>query len=170
MEELEKELETSNKEKKLTPKQEKFCREYVQCLNKTLAYQRAYDCKNYDSARTLGSKLFADINIQKRVEELKAEIVQEFQITREQLIEKTMWVLNKAQEGSPEMKLNRDGKFVPTGNKVYDYRAMNDAIKNIAAMCGFNATELKAEIKANVESDVNIVTAKDIAKAILGDD
>ena len=167
MEELEKELETTNKEKKLNPKQEKFCREYVQCLNKTLAYQRAYDCKDYDSARTSGSRLFTDANIQKRVEELKAEIVQEYQISREQLIEKTMWVLNKAQEGSPEMKLNRDGKFVPTGNKVYDYRAMNDAVKNIASMCGFNVQQVKAEVQADVKEDVNIVTAKDIANELM---
>ena len=167
MEELEKELELTNKEKKLTAKQEKFCREYVQCLNKTLAYQRAFGCENYDSARTLGSKLFANVYIKNRVEELKAEIVQEFQISKEQLLEKSMWIINKAQEGSPEMKLNREGKFVPTGNKVYDFKAMNDSIRNIAAMCGFNASELKAEIKANVESEVNVITAKDIAKELI---
>ena len=78
-----------------------------------------------------------------------------------------MWIINKAQEGSPEMKLNREGKFVPTGNKVYDFKAMNDSIRNIAAMCGFNASELKVEIKANVESEVNVLTAKDIAKELI---
>lgn len=161
------EIEKLEKEHKLTAKQEKFCREYVQTLNKTLAYQRAYNCENYDSARTLGSKLFANIDVQKRVEELKAEIVQEFKITREQLVEKQLWVLNKAQEGQPEMKMNREGKFVPTGNKYYDFRAINDAVKNLSNMCGFNVNEVKAEIKANVESDVNIITAKDIANELM---
>lgn len=161
------EIEKLEKEHKLTPKQELFCQEYIQCLNKTLAYQKAYNCKNYDSARTLGSKLFANLDIQKRVEELKADIIQRYQLSREQLIDMAMWVVNKAREGTPEMKLNRDGKFVPTGNTTYDYRAINDATKNILTMCGFNSTEIKAALSGTVESNVNVITAKDIANELM---
>lgn len=163
----EKELEQLESTKKLTAKQELFCQEYIQCLNQTTAYQKAYQCENRDSARKNAARLMTNEVVRKRVEELKAEIVERYQLTREQVVDMAMNVYLMAKDGSPEMKLNRDGKFVPPGNKVYDYRAMNDAIKNIAAMCGFNATELKAEIKANVESDVNIVTAKDIANELM---
>jgi hypothetical protein len=37
-------------------------------------------------------------------------------------------------------------------------------------MCGFNSSEVKAQVKAEVEADAKIITAKDVAKAILGDD
>lgn len=166
----EKELEQLEKTKKLTPKQELFCQEYIQCLNQTVAYMKAYQTDNRVQARKYGSRLMANEDVKARVEELKAEIVQRYQITREQVVDMAMNVYLMAKEGKPEMKLNREGKFVPTGNKDYDYRAMNDAVKNIATMCGFNSQEIKANVKAEVESEVNVVTAKDVAKAILGDD
>ena len=163
------ELEKLEKEHKLTPKQELFCQEYIQCLNQTTAYQKAYGTADRSNARKLGSRLMANADIQKRVEELKAEIVQRYQLSREQVIDMAMWVVNKAREGTPEMKLNRDGKFVPTGNTTYDYRAINDATKNILTMCGFNSTEIKAALSGQLDTknEVNIITAKDIANELM---
>ena len=166
----EKELEQLEKTRKLTPKQELFCQEYIQCLNQTTAYMRAYGTVNNSQAQKLGSRLMRNDVVKARVDELKAEIVERYQLTREQVVDMAMNVYLMAKDGKPEMKLNREGKFVPTGNKEYDYRAMNDAVKNIASMCGFNVQQVKAEVQADVKEDVNIVTAKDIAKAILGDD
>ena len=163
----EKELEQLESTKKLTAKQELFCQEYIKCLNQTTAYQKAYQCENRDSARKNASRLMTNEVVRKRVDELKAEIVERYQLTREQVVDMAMNVYLMAQEGSPEMKLNREGKFVPTGNKVYDYRAMNDAVRNITTLCGFNTSEVKAEIKANVESEVNVITAKDIVTELI---
>ena len=163
----EKELEQLESTKKLTAKKELFCQEYIKCLNQTTAYQRAYQCENRDSARKNASRLMTNDVVRKRVDELKAEIVERYQLTREQVVDMAMNVYLMAQEGSPEMKLNREGKFVPTGNKVYDYRAMNDAVRNITTLCGFNTSEVKAEIKANVESEVNVITAKDIVTELI---
>lgn len=161
------ELEQLEKTKKLTPKQELFCQEYIQCLNQTTAYQKAYGTENRSQAQKLGSRLMLNEVVKKRVDELKAEIIARYQLTREQVVDMAMNVYNKANEGQPEMKMNREGKFIPTGNKTYDFRAMNDAVKNIASMCGFNSTELKAEIKAQVDADVNVMTAKDVAKELM---
>lgn len=160
-------LEQLEKTKNLTPKQELFCQEYIQCLNQTTAYMKAYQTDNRVQARKYASRLMSNEDVKKRVDELKAEIIQRYQLTREQVVDMAMNVYIMAKEGKPEMKLNRDGKFVPTGNRDYDYRAMNDAVKNIASMCGFNSTELKAEIKAQVDADVNVMTAKDIAKELM---
>ena len=161
------ELEQLNKTKKLTAKQEVFCQEFVKTLSMTLAYQQAYGTEDKIQAGKLGSRLMKNEEIKKRVEELKAEIVERYQLTREQVVDMAMTVYVMASQGKPEVKLNREGKFVPTGNREYDYRAMNDAVKNIATMCGFNSTELKAEIKAQVDADVNVMTAKDIAKELM---
>lgn len=163
----EKELEQLESTKKLTAKQELFCQEYIQCLNQTTAYQKAYQCENRDSARKNAARLMTNEVVRKRVDELKAEIVERYQLTREQVVDMAMNVYLMAKDGKPEMKLNREGKFVPTGNKEYDYRAMNDAIKNIASMCGFNVQQVKAEVQADVKEDVNIVTAKDIATELM---
>ena len=167
MEALDKELEETSKTRKLTAKQEIFCQEYIQCLNQTLAYQKAYGTENKTQAQKLGSRLMSNDVVKARVEELKAEIVQRYQLTREQVVDMAMNVYLMAKEGKPEMKLNRDGHFVPTGNKDYDYRAMNDAVKNIASMCGFNSSEVKAQVKAEVEAEAKVVTAKDIALELM---
>ena len=161
------EIEKLEKEHKLTPKQELFCQEYIQCLNATTAYQKAYGMENRINAGKLAARLMGNEVIKKRVDELKAEIVQRYQLTREQVIDMAMKVYLLAQEGKPEMKLNRDGKFVPTGNIERDYRAMNDATKNILTMCGFNSTEIKAALSGSVDSNVNVLTAKDIANELM---
>lgn len=167
MEELEKELKETDKTRKLTAKQEMFCQEYIQCLNQTTAYMKAYGTENRSQAQKLGSRLMSNEVVKQRVEELKAEIIQRYQLSREQVIDMAMKVYLLAQEGKPEMKLNRDGKFVPTGNIERDYRAMNDATKNILTMCGFNSTEIKAALSGSVDSNVNVLTAKDIANELM---
>ena len=128
---------------------------------------KAYQTENRAQARKYASRLMANEDVKARVEELKAEIVQRYQLTREQVVDMAMNVYLMAKEGKPEMKLNRDGRFVPTGNTDYDYRAMNDAVKNIASMCGFNSQEVKASVQAQVEADAKIVTAKDIALELM---
>ena len=161
------EIEKLEKEHKLTPKQELFCQEYIQCLNATTAYQKAYGMENRINAGKLAARLMGNEVIKKRVDELKAEIIARYQLSREQVIDMAMKVYLLAQEGKPEMKLNRDGKFVPTGNIERDYKAMNDATKNILTMCGFNSTEIKAALSGSVDSNVNVLTAKDIANELM---
>ncbi|MEL6895363.1 MAG: terminase small subunit [Planctomycetota bacterium] len=57
--------------KKLTPKQEAFCREYLIDLNRTQAAIRAgYSAR---TARSQGQRLLTKVDIQKFVEQLKGE-------------------------------------------------------------------------------------------------
>jgi phage terminase small subunit len=52
--------------KKLTPKQRKFCEEYVTTGNGSEAYRRAYDVRpntSLDTIKVNSSKLLADTNI-----------------------------------------------------------------------------------------------------------
>lgn len=60
----------------LTPKQEKFCQEYIQCGNASEAYRKAYDCSNMKS-ETINKRaceLLSNGNITGRVQTLNAEI------------------------------------------------------------------------------------------------
>ena len=161
-------LEELKKTKKLTPKQEMFCQEYINTLSITEAYMKAYGATERINAGKLGSRLLKNDEIQRRVEEIRAETRENVKITREQLLTMAMQVYTKANEGKPEMKMNREGKFVPTGNTEYDFRAMNDAVKNIASILGYNSQNVKAEIEAT--TDVNVVSAKELAKELMFDD
>ena len=159
-------MEELEKTKKLTTKQEMFCQELINnYFNQTEAYVRAYGCDR-DQARKNASRLMANENIKMRVEELKKEINKKYDVQQGQIIETLTWVIKNAKAGTPEMKMNRDGKFVPTGNRVYDYRAINDATKNLMTLLGLNETKVKAEVEARGE--VNVVTAKDVIDELIG--
>lgn len=160
------ELEELERTKKLTTKQEMFCQELIHnYFNQTEAYVKAYGCDR-DSARKSASKLMTNPDIKARVEELKKEINEQYDVQTGQLVETLSWIIKHAKEGTPEMKMNRDGKFVPTGNKVYDYKAMNEATKNLMQLMGLNETKIKAEVEGRTE--VNVVTAKDVIDELIG--
>ena len=61
-------LENSN----LEDWEEVFCLEYLKHFNKTKAYHKARPDVTYDSAKTLGNRLFTEVYIQQRLAELKS--------------------------------------------------------------------------------------------------
>lgn len=65
-------LNIENELKELNHKQILFCEEYIKTLNATKSYLGVYKCK-YNTARTEGSKLLAQANIQKYIEERLAK-------------------------------------------------------------------------------------------------
>lgn len=169
VEQIMEDLEKLEKEHKLTPKQEMFCQELIHnYFNQTEAYARAYGCTDRSQAQKLGSRLMSNEVVKARVEELKAEINKKYDVQTGQLIETLSWVIKHAQDGTPEMKMNREGKFVPTGNKTYDYKAINEATKNLMQLLGLNQTNVNANVEG--KADINIATAKDFAKELMGDD
>lgn len=68
----------------LTPKQERFCQEYVVDLNATQAAIRAGYSE--ESARVQASKLLTKLNIQERVRELQTKTTYKLNITRERIM------------------------------------------------------------------------------------
>ena len=168
MEELE--IQELEQTKKLTPRQEKFCQEYVGCLLGYAAYQKAYPDAKYDTARANAAKLLADTNIKARVRELQKEQAERYSISAGFLVEKSLEVFKKAAEGKEEVIIDKYGNAVETGKKTFDYRAMNDALKNIGSFTGLNAQTIKAAVEAKADVNAKVSSAKDVAKAILGDD
>ena len=59
---------------KLTEKQKAFCDYYIESLNATESYKRAYGCNNDGTARTEGSKNLAKPNIKNYIDERMKEI------------------------------------------------------------------------------------------------
>jgi len=56
--------------RKLTFKQSKWIKEYIETGNATEAAMRVYDCKDRDSARALGSENLAKLSISELMEEM----------------------------------------------------------------------------------------------------
>ena len=67
----------------LTPKQEKFCVEYVKCSNASEAYRVSYNAEKSTpkSVNELASKLLANAKVASRVKELQAPAAERARIT-----------------------------------------------------------------------------------------
>lgn len=72
----------------LTPKQEDFCRYYIETGNASEAYRKAYDCERMkpDSINRLAFALMNNVKIASRLEELRAEIARRHEVTEDSLI------------------------------------------------------------------------------------
>lgn len=74
-----------SKKKKLTPKRERFCQEYLIDLNVSASARRAgYSVK---SAGNEGNRLLKDAHIQARIHELQVKSSTEFNITKQRIMQ-----------------------------------------------------------------------------------
>lgn len=71
----------------LTEKQRLFCSYYVRCFNATKAYQKAYEC-SYESAMRQGSRLLRNVQIQKEIQNLKQDKLNQTMLREEDIFQK----------------------------------------------------------------------------------
>lgn len=110
-------------EKKLTPKQDRFCREYVIDCNGTQAAIRAgYSPK---TANEQASRLLANVSVSRRVHELQGKVAEKCEITAEYVLNGLREVAERCMEAKPV--LDREGHetgeftFNPSGaNKAFE--------------------------------------------------
>lgn len=71
----------------MTEAQKRFCDEYLIDLNATRAYKAAYSsCNKDETARANSSRLLANANIQKYLQEQKENLKEKINVTQEQVI------------------------------------------------------------------------------------
>lgn len=115
----------------MTPKEQKFCDEYLIDLNATQAAIRAgYSAKTANEA---GARLLAKVSIQAEISKRRQELAQKTAITQE-------WVLNRFKEISDrcmtaEPVFDNDGQ--PTGEYKFDSSGANKATEMIGKHLGF---------------------------------
>jgi phage terminase small subunit len=175
--ELDIEIEALNnkKEKALTGKQEKFCREYILCLNKGKAYSIAYGLPYETTAdirkcSSMGCRLYENARIHARIEEMVEQANKKCDVTLEFIIKEQLEALARMKIGKKEKKLDIEGNVVDTGEIEIDNKAINMAIKNLADFTGLTKQRIEAMVNADAKVDAKVSTAKDIARAIVGDD
>ncbi|WP_300441364.1 terminase small subunit [Christiangramia sp.] len=76
--------------KELTPKQEKFCQEYIITGSKSEAYRQAYNAENMkpETINVKACQMFEQDKIRLRVEELKQEVAKRNEITIDECVSK----------------------------------------------------------------------------------
>ena len=162
MEELELELKELDKEKKLTGKQERFCQEYVKCLNKAKAYSIAYN-RPYESiedknkASAMGCRLYGNVRVNARIKQLVEEANKKCDVTLEFIITQQLQALERMNKGKKEKKIDLEGNVVDTGEIEYDNKAINGALKNLADFTGLSKQVLEARITGKQEVTINKV-------------
>ena len=84
---------------KLSPKQEKFCQEYLNTGNATQSYINAGYSKT--GAEAGSSRLLINVNIKARLDELKKEAQKEFKVDRKFLFDGYMELIEKHKDLTP---------------------------------------------------------------------
>lgn len=85
----------------LTPKQKKFCQEYIKCGNQTEAYKKAYGCENWkpETITKRASELMQNGDILGRISELQAKVEKKDILSSQQLQEElTRYILDQKEE------------------------------------------------------------------------
>jgi hypothetical protein len=98
---------------RLTPKQEKFCLEYLRVENATEAYRIVYNSKaKPETCARNGFKLLENNKIVARIDDLRAESAKIAVITQAGILDKLMKVSDAS------MSLNEDGAMVAPNSAV----------------------------------------------------
>ena len=174
MEIAEKDLKEVEQTKKLTGKQEKFCQEYIKCLNKAKAYSIAYGLpyettEDINRASSMGCRLYGNDKINARIKELVEQANKKCDVTLDFIIQQQLEALERMTKGKREKKLAIDGSVVDTGEIEYDNKAINGAIKNLADFTGLSKQVIEAKITGKQQVTLNKVDA--LAESLFnGDD
>lgn len=120
--------------KPLTDKEEWLCREFVADAgeNQTRAYSRVYPGATYDSARVLASKLFANVNIQARIAELRVERNKRLEISADRVLLE----LSKLAFYDPRGFFDEDGRLKPLGELDPDQAAVIGGVETFHKVTG----------------------------------
>jgi phage terminase small subunit len=112
---------------KLTPRQERFCQEYIKDLNgKQAAIRAGYTAK---SAEVTASKMLSIAKVSARVVELTAPAAKAAGLTKEYVLEGLKEVAERCRQGVPVMIKDENGKMIQSGEWKFDSAGANRALE-----------------------------------------
>jgi phage terminase small subunit len=132
--------------KKLTDKQEAFCKEYLIDLNATKAASRAgYSEK---TAQEQGSRLLSNVMIQDRLAELKADREKRLQIDADWVLKQAVKVHERCMQAEPVIVGGE-----PTGEYKFDSSGANKALELVGKHVNIQAWKDKVESTVTHKTD-----------------
>lgn len=123
--------------KRLTPKQELFCQEYLKDLNATQAYIRAgYKARGH-SAEVNANKLLSNTEVSARIAELKSVRAEENKISADWVLKRLIEVAERSMQAEEVMTFDYGlKKMVGTGEYTFDSNGANKALELIGKHIG----------------------------------
>lgn len=143
---------------KLTEKQKAFCDYYIESLNATESYKRAYGCNNDATARTEGSKNLAKPNIKNYIDERMKEIEDKRIAKAEEVLEYLTKVIRNEEKEEVVFTVNV-GDFQTEIKKVKKELSAKDKIK-AAELLGKRYRLFTDKVEADV-NQVVVFTGED---------
>lgn len=121
----------------ITEREELFCHEYLQDLNKTRAYMRAYGNDNYASSAVSASRLFKNPNILTRIDELMKERNDSLKIDAAYVLENLISISQRCQQNEEVKEWDYEEKCMKgTGEYQFDSNGANKALELIGKHLG----------------------------------
>lgn len=120
---------------KLTPKQIRFCEEYLIDLNGTQAAIRAGYSKK--TANEQASRLLVNVNIQAFIKEKQETISAKLGISAEWVLNRLKAISDRCMVAEPVMIPDGNGGKTPSGVYVFDSAGANKSTELIAKHLGF---------------------------------
>lgn len=143
---------------RLTEKQKAFCDYYIESLNATESYKRAYGCNNDATARTEGSKNLAKPNIKNYIDERMKEIEDKRIAKAEEVLEYLTKVIRNEEKEEVVVTVNV-GDFQTEIKKVKKELSAKDKIK-AAELLGKRYRLFTDKVEADV-NQVVVFTGED---------
>ncbi len=133
--------------KKLTDRQERFCREYIIDYNATEAAIRAGYSKK--TAYSIGSENLKKPELLARVRELQTEQAERLCINADWVVMQLVEVYNRCMQHKPVYEW-RDGELVETGEYAFDSKGALNALemigKHLAMFSGKTPQDSKQDV------------------------
>ena len=148
-----------SKERKLTPKQEKFVSEYIKTGNATEAYKRAgYAVRSAHAAQVNGSRMLLNDVVSRAIEARRKKLSEKLELDDDFELKKAIRLLDMCME--PHQVCNMKGEPAQDESGMYvmafDSKGANMALQTIVKLRGKFVTK------------VQVGMADDIAEALGG--
>lgn len=115
---------------KLTPKQERFCEEYLVDLNATQAYKRAgYNVKTDATAAQSANRMLRNVKVQERISELRTQQSKRTEITADRVIAELAAIAFADRTELAKVDKNGSVRFAPTDSLPDDVKKVISGIK-----------------------------------------
>lgn len=126
----------------MTPKETRFTKEFLGCLNGTQAAVRAgyTPGKNNASAAVQASRLLKDPRVRAYRDALLRESVDDLALTRDNVLLRQLEVWRRCMAAEPVMTWDSEQKcWVESGTWRFDAKGATKALENIAKLLGMEA-------------------------------
>ena len=162
----------------LTPKQDRFCREYVIDHNGTRAWMASHpSCKSERAAEASASHALSKDIISSRIEELEIPIADKLGVTLEYVLQGLKDVYARSMQAEPVMIYNRKTqRMEESGEYTFDSTGANRALELMGKHRAMftdkvdNTTKVKGLKQAAPNIIVSSQKGADVLRALIGGD